>query len=51
MADTLNGSPLLTIGKRIKAAADADRIEYLIGGKSAGMSGESKIIYKTAEVK
>lgn len=51
MADTLNGSQLLTIGKRIKAAADADRIEYLIGGKSAGMSGESKIIYKTAEVK
>lgn len=51
MADTLNGSQLLTIGKRIKAAADADRIEYLIGGKSAGMSGESKIIFKTAEVK
>lgn len=51
MADTLNGSQLLTIGKRIKAAADADRIEYLIGGKSADMSGESKIIYKTAEVK
>ena len=51
MADTLNGSQLLTIGKRIKAAADADRIEYLMGGKSAGMSGESKIIYKTAEVK
>ena len=51
MADTLNGSQLLTIGKRIKAAADADRIEYLFGGKSAGMSGESKIIYKTAEVK
>ena len=51
MADTLNGSQLLTIGKRIKAAADADRIEYLIGGKSAGMSVESKIIYKTAEVK
>ena len=51
MADTLNGSQLLTIGKRIKAAADADRIEYLIGGKSEGMSGESKIIYKTAEVK
>ena len=51
MADTLNGYQLLTIGKRIKAAADADRIEYLIGGKSAGMSGESKIIYKTAEVK
>lgn len=51
MADTLNGSQLLTIGKRIKAAADADRIEYLMGGKSADMSGESKIIYKTAEVK
>ncbi|MDD5874601.1 MAG: hypothetical protein PUC78_01800, partial [Baileyella intestinalis] len=51
MADTLNGSQLLTIGKRIKAAADADRIEYLMGGKSAGRSGESKIIYKTAEVK
>lgn len=51
MADTLNGSQLLTIGKRIKAAADADRIEYLIGGKSASMSGESKIIFKTAEVK
>lgn len=51
MADTLNGSQLLTIGKRIKAAADADRIDYLMGGKSAGMSGESKIIYKTAEVK
>ena len=51
MADQLNGSQLLTIGTRLKATSDADRMDYLVGGKTAGMSGESKIIFKTAEVK
>lgn len=51
MADQLNGSQLLSIGTRLKATSDADKMEYLIGGKTAGMSGESKIIFKTAEVK
>ncbi len=51
MADQLNGSQLLSIGTRLKATSDADKMDYLIGGKTAGMSGESKIIFKTAEVK
>lgn len=51
MADQLNGSQLLSIGTRLKATSDADRMDYLVGGKTAGMSGESKIIFKTAEVK
>lgn len=51
MADQLNGSQLLSIGTRLKATSDADKMDYLVGGKTAGMSGESKIIFKTAEVK
>lgn len=51
MADQLNGSQLLSIGTRLKATSDADKMDYLIGGKTTGMSGESKIIFKTAEVK
>ena len=51
LISSLSESDIEELGNRLKALADASSKSSLLGGKADGMSGESRIIYRTASVK
>ena len=51
LVSSLSSSQLKEIANRLEATADASKQTVFVGGKTSAMSGESKIIFKTEEVK
>ena len=51
LVSTLKDSDIKSTVNRVKATLDAASDGSFIGGKQEGQSGESKIIFKTDEVK
>lgn len=51
LVNSLDASHLNAVVNRLEAVADASKEPVLVGGKTSGMSCESKIIFKTDEVK
>ena len=51
ITDTLEDTGIKDKLSRLQAVADAAGIDNFYGGKAAGMTGESRIIFKTGTVK
>ena len=49
--NTLKASDLKKISSNLEGIKEASRYEVFVGGKADEMSGESKIIFKTGEIK
>lgn len=51
LVKSLSGSQLKAVAQHLEAVFDAAKSPVFVGGKNADMNGESKIIFKTEEIK